>query len=532
MNKYIYVLLLSMLVATEADAQTANAAKGGNAEAKDSPRLVVNIAIDQLRADYLEAFMPLYGNSGFKKLLSQGLVFTNASYSFAPVDRASAIASIITGSVPFYNGIPSGEWLSRKTLRPMQCVDDQKAMLTPRSSAPTPINLVVSTVGDELKIATQKAGKVYSVAKDCDAAILSAGHVADCALWIDPQSGQWATSSYYNKAIPDWLNNYNKQSSPARKAKSASWKSRDELVQKFSYFINSKQQKPFVYGFSGATANADYATSALVNNDITDMAIQCVTAGQLGTDNMPDILNVQYYAGTFRHKSVTEVGTELNDTYARLDEAIGWLITSVEQKVGKDNVVFFVTSTGYFDEQPLDYTLHGVPSGTVYINRTASLLNMYLSAFYGQAHYVDGYRDNQIYLNHKTIEQKKLKMTDVLDRSREMLLMSDGISRVFTSHGLAVSSDASVILLHNGHNTSVCGDVIIETSPGWQLVNEDTHSQSRWTVQGQLFPIFVYGANVEHEVVKTPVTTDQIAPTISKSIRIRAPNACKNIPLQ
>lgn len=518
-----------MLSVAEAEAQAAMQ-KGGAKEMAEPPKLVVNIAIDQLRADYLEAFKPLYGSSGFRKLLDSGLVYCNANYPFAPVDRASAVASLVTGSVPYYNGIPSYEWLSRKTLRPMQCTDDQKAMLTPRSNAPTPINLIVSTVGDELKIASQNLSKVYSVGKDCDAVILSAGHTCDAALWIDTQSGQWVTSAYFNKTMPDWLAQYNKQSSVARKAKT-SWKAKNDAVQKFGYFFEQQARKPFAYSFSGATAYSDYSTSALVNADITDAALQCVTAGQLGADNYPDILNVHYYAGTFRGKDVSEVGTELQDTYSRLDDAIGWLITSVEQKVGKDNVLFVVTSTGYFDQQPLDYTLHGVPSGTVFINRTASLLNMYLSAFYGQAHYVEGYRDNQIYLNHKVIEQKKLKMLDVLDRSREMLLMSDGITAAYTSIGLATTSDPTQQRLRNGHNTAVSGDIIVETAPGWQLVNEDTHVKSRWSVQGQAFPVILYGAKIQHEVVNTPVTTDQIAPTISKSIRIRAPNACKNTPL-
>lgn len=532
MNRYLYIFLLSVLAVSEAEAQAMAAQQGASKEMSDPPRLVVNITIDQLRSDYLEAFMPLYGTTGFRKLLSSGLVFCNASYPFAPVDRASAIASVITGSVPCYNGIPSCEWLSRKTLRPVACTDDQKALLMPRGNAPTPLNLIVSTVGDEMKITTQKTAKVYSVAKDCDAAVLSAGHSGDCALWIDAQTGQWTTSAFFNKMVPEWVSGYNKSASPAKKSRQQTWKAKNDAVQKFGYFFTQKQQKPFSYSFSGTTAYADYLTSAMVNVDITDMALQCVSAGQLGMDNVTDLLNVQYYAGTFRHKDINEVGTELQDTYARLDDAIGWLVTSIEQKVGKDKVLFVVTSTGYFDEEPIDYTLHGVPSGTVFINRTASLLNMYLSAFYGQAHYVEGYQGNQIYLNHKLIEQKKLKMLDVLDRSREMLLMSDGITAAYTRFNLTTASDPSVRLLRNGYNSSVCGDIIVDVAPGWQLLNEDTHSNSRWSAQGMTFPIIVYGQHVAHDVVTTPVTTDQIAPTLSKSIRIRAPNACKNTPLR
>ena len=37
---------------------------------QQAPRLVVNITIDQLRTDYMEAFSPLYSLAGFKKLAS------------------------------------------------------------------------------------------------------------------------------------------------------------------------------------------------------------------------------------------------------------------------------------------------------------------------------------------------------------------------------------------------------------------------------------------------------------------------------
>lgn len=518
-----------MLAVAEAEAQNSQTAQN---KAPDAPRLVVSITIDQLRSDYLEAFMPLYGSNGFKKLLANGLVFSNASYPFLPVDRASAVASVATGSVPYFNGIPSVEWLSRKTLRPMQSISDLKSLLSPRGGAPTPVNLVTSTLGDELKIATQRMGKVYSIATECDAAVLSAGHAADAAIWIDQHNGQWVTSSYYSKEMPLWLAGYNKNSAVAKKVKSATWKVKNGNVQKMSFFpAVQAAQKAFAYSFTGTSTYADYLTSGLVNSDVTDMALQCVNAAQLGQDDIPDLLNVHYYAGTFQHKGINETGIELQDTYARLDEALGLLVTAVEQRVGKGRVLFMVTSTGYFDETPLDYTQYNVPSGTVYINRTASLLNMYLAAHYGQGQYVEGYRNNQIYINHKIIEQKKLKLTEVLDLSKEMLLLSDGIRCVYSSIGLSASSDKTLQLLHNGYNIDVCGDLIIDIAPGWKLLNEDSHQVTDWSVQGIAFPIIIYGCNIAPDKVTKPVTTDQIAPTLSKSIRIRAPNACKITPL-
>ena len=59
-NKYITATLLALLSA---------GAEGQAQDTGNAPRLVVNIAIDQLRTDYLESFEPLYSNDGFRTCL-------------------------------------------------------------------------------------------------------------------------------------------------------------------------------------------------------------------------------------------------------------------------------------------------------------------------------------------------------------------------------------------------------------------------------------------------------------------------------
>ena len=63
----------------------------------------------------------------------------------------------------------------------------------------------VSSICDELKVATEGQAKIFAIAPQKDAAILSAGHAADGAFWIDDFSGQWSTSEYYLKSLPSWI---------------------------------------------------------------------------------------------------------------------------------------------------------------------------------------------------------------------------------------------------------------------------------------------------------------------------------------
>jgi predicted AlkP superfamily pyrophosphatase or phosphodiesterase len=111
------------------------------------PRLVVNITIDQLRTDYMEAFSPLYGSGGFKKLFENSRVYTQAQYPSSRLDRASAVATVSTGATPYDNGIVGIQWLDRETLRPVMAVDDNDCEGVMTLDKYSPRRLAVSTIG-------------------------------------------------------------------------------------------------------------------------------------------------------------------------------------------------------------------------------------------------------------------------------------------------------------------------------------------------------------------------------------------------
>ena len=167
-----------------------------------------------------------------------------------------------------------------------------------------------------------------------------------------------------------------------------------------------------------------------------------------------------------------------------------------------------------------------IPTGIFYINRTANLLNIYLGAIFGQGRYVEGYFRNQIYLNHKLLEQRRISFYDVLGRCKEFLIESAGVRDVFTSERLTTSGNPGIERIRNGYNTNCCGDILIEVAPGWTIQNEDTQDTFQQRASLIPFPVIIYGANTPAQRVETPVTADRIAPTIAKAIRIRAPNAC------
>ena len=521
-NKYLYITLLATLgFRVEAFSQ----------ETHNAPRLVVSIAIDQLRSDYLEAFIPLYSTDGFRRLLSEGMVYQNASYPFAPIDRASAMASLSTGVTPYYNKIVGERWLNRETLRPTYCVDDSKYPGLQTNDASSPTQLSTSTLGDELTVATAGRALVYAIAPYRDAAVLSAGHAADGAFWIDDNTGYWCSSKYYFTTLPTWASAFNKLVAPSQKIQDTKWEPINDLVGNFSYFMQTGPQNPFKHTFTGDRKYREYKTCGLVNEDVTGMAQQCVASYGMGNDRVTDLLCLTYYAGNFDHRPVTECQIELQDTYVRLDREIGHLINLLEQRLGKENVLFVLTSTGYCDEESADYQKYRIPSGTFYLSRTANLMNMYFGAIWGQGKYVEAYFRNQIFLNHKLLETKKISIVEATSRAQEFLAMMSGVRNVYTSLQLMTDNNEHLRKIRNGFNAEHCGDVVIETAPGWRLLNEDTQENELSRASYIPFPIIIYGAGTKAERISAPVTIDRVAPTIARAIRIRAPNACSSAPL-
>ena len=228
---------------------------------------------------------------------------------------------------------------------------------------------------------------------------------------------------------------------------------------------------------------------------------------------------------------MSECQLELQDTYVRLDRELASLINDIERKVGAEHVLFVVTSTGYSDVESADYEKYRIPTGTFYMNRTANLLNMYFGAIWGQGRYIESCFRNQMFLNQKLLESKRISLIDACQRAQEFLTQLSGVRNVYSSFQLLTSTSEHIQKVRNGYNPERCGDLMVEVSPGWKLYNEDNQDTQLSRASFIQFPIIFYGAGTKAGRVTDRVTVDRIAPTIAKTIRIRAPNACSAEPL-
>ena len=490
------------------------------------PKLVVGLTIDQLRMDYIEAFSSMYGERGFKRLWREGRVYRNAEYDFADVDQASSVAAIYSGANPYVNGIVGDTWLDRSSLRVVNCVDDTDYMGVYTSESTSPNRLKVSNLSDELMIATQGGAEVYSIAPTREMAVLSAGHASKGAFWLNDETGKWSGTTYYG-TFPSWVSTYNDRQGLDFRINNLVWEP-FHPVTFYKYLTSDAKQEPFKHKFSSLRQQKyrKFKTSPYVNEEVNRLVNACLNGTTIGQDAVPDFLSLAYYAGNYEHKPAVERPLEMQDAYARLDANLAELLDMIDQKVGLGNTLFVITSTGYADPEPVDPPQYRIPNGEFHIKRCVALLNLYLAALYGEGLYADAYYEQEIYLNHKLIEQKQLNLPEILNRSSEFLVQFSGVKEVYSSQRLMLGAwTPEVEKIKNSYNPFCSGDLRVEVLPGWTLVRE--HSLDTKVVRDiyTSAPLFMMGWSIRPQIIHTPVKVGHIAPTLAHFMRIRAPNA-------
>lgn len=510
-----------------------------NLEAQQQvPKLVVCITVDQLRGDYIEYFYNTFGERGFKRLLNEGKVYSNIHFEFSNIDEASAFATLFTGSNPCFNGISSNYKYDFEKEREFSILYDPAYLGNYTRDNYSPKALFSSTIGDELKIASKGRSDVYAIAPNPEAAILSGGHAANGVFWIDDNNGKWATTTYY-KGVPWYVDRYNSgvESLSARLSKMVWTPSLStSQLNAFPYVLD---EIPFKYTFHEKELNCypKLKTTPFVNKEVNRLALQFLEYGGFGTRTCPDLLSVTYYAGNYRGNMNKEYSYEIQDTYYQLDKDIEQLLDAIDKKVGLSKTLVVFTGSGYYKSeeeytQELDSYIAG---GEFHPKRCVALLNMYLMALYGQqTSWVKGFYDNQIYLNRKAIEDAKLDLAEIQNKSAAFLKEFSGVQHVTTDHSLVFGDwNEGTAKFREGTHHLGRGDLIIELQPGWKINNDNPKEKVKLIRNNAVItPLIFLGSGIKPERIYREVKATEVAPTITHILRIRPPNASQSLPLQ
>ncbi|MGB9745599.1 MAG: alkaline phosphatase family protein [Bacteroidales bacterium] len=516
-------------------------AQNGRRIPPEKPKLVIGITVSQMRYDYISRYWNKFGEDGFKKLIGEGAFCRNVRYNYLFTQTAPGMATIATGALPAVHGIIADEWYDKVKKVAVKAASDEKAKAVGGSyefGFYSPHRMVSSTVSDELRFASPQS-RVVSIALDPEPAILAGGHSANAAYWFDPANGGWMSSSWYMDSLPQWVAAFNNKKI-ADVYLSEIWNPllpidqySESLPDKNEYEKGIQGQIIFPYDLNKLTQkkkekrNYDLLRYVPAGNMYTkDFAINVIMNDSLGLRNVTDMLFVTFTAtgnagALYGNKSV-----EIEDLFLRLDRDIAHFLNFVEETIGRENVLVFLTADRGIAYIPGYLEQSKVPSGVFNANQAMALLSSYLNILYGKADWISYYKNQQLYLNQQLIEDSKLSLEQFQTTSANFLVQFTGVANAVTASTLQQSNFTSGILwkIQNNYNQKRSGDVILHLEPGWIEKSENgTTANSSWAYDSHV-PLVWYGWKIRRQNINTMYDPTCIAPTISVLLDIMFPN--------
>jgi hypothetical protein len=483
--------------------------------ATPKPKLVLLIAIDQFRYDFLVRFRSEY-SGGLDRLLKRGAVFANANLEHYPTVTAIGHSTMLTGATPALSGIMGNDWYDRESGKSVISISDLSAQILGGAGGPgaSPRRLLVSTIGDELKAVSPQSRVVGLALKD-RSAILPAGHRADVALWFDSHTGDFVSSTYYVKELPSWVKQFNSR----------------RLGDKFAgaelAYIGSNPEKRLHMPAAGDPKLYEATFNSSFGNELLDSLVEeTLAAEQMGQRGVTDLLTVSFSSNDLVGHTFGPDSPEVHDISIRTDRVIGRLFAAVDKAIGMDNVLVALTSD--HGVQPLPETLisENMPGGRIRGETIFGPMAAALERAFGAGKWILSTAGTSVYLNDELIAGKNLSKPDV-ERVAAMAAASvPHVSRVYTRTQLAlgeVPDDRLAKRVVRSFNPRRSGDIEILLDPYWLRSASGTTHGTPYSYDAHI-PLIFMGPGVRPGRYLTEVALNDLAPTLATMLEIETPS--------
>lgn len=532
-----FILILALLISVQLKSQNAN----------EKPKLVVGIIVDQMKQEYLTRFYDGYGEGGFKRFMEEGFMARNGHYDYAYTVTGPGHASVYTGTTPAVHGIVNNNWYSRKLKRSVYCAEDTTVQAVGgsiRNGRISPMNLYSTTITDELKLYTQKKGKVIAMSIKDRGAALPGGHLSDGSYWYDSSTGNFMTSTYYMEDLPNWVKSFNSAKN-VDKYLNMTW---DTFLPIEKYTASGSDDSKYESGFKGKdTPTFPYDLKALRkdngnfslisstpfgNSLLTDLALVALDAENLGQDNTPDFLAVSYSSTDYVGHNFGPQSKEVQDTYVRLDRELARLFKALDQKVGKGNYTVFLSADHAVAENSLRMKEDGFKIDNLNSRAVRKVVTDALNAKYGEKDWIESFSNN-IHLNHDLIAAEGLDLYEIQTMVAQKMMEQEGVYIALTARDLVTNNYTKNIknLMQNAFHPKESGDVLVVMDPGWQTGgSKGTSHGNPWTYDTHV-PILFYGWGIKQGSSVREIHITDIAPSISMLLNMRLPNGTTGTPI-
>lgn len=510
------------------------------------PKLVVGIVVDQMRWDYLYRYYDRYQDTGFKKMLNEGFSCENTFIDYVPTVTGIGHSTIYTGSVPAIHGIAGNDFIINATGKTIYCTEDSTVATIGSSSKAgrmSPRNLLSSTIGDELRLATNFRSKVIGIALKDRGAILSAGHSASASYWFDSSSGNWISSTYYMKDLPAWVKKFNDQKLPEKYLKQ-NW---NTLYDISTYIQSTKDDTPYEGLYEGQVKptypimtskmfdkSYEVLRSTPYGNTFTlDMAKAAIENEDLGVGTVTDMLTVSLSSTDYIGHKVGVNAIEIEDTYLRLDKDLADFFKYLDSKVGKSNYTVFLTAD-HGAAHNIDFSVDNkLVSSKWSASKVQREMNKILEETFKVKDIVLSMMNSQVHFNYNLINSKQLNEEAIRKVCVSFLKTQEGISFVvdLDKVGDAAVPEEIKKRIINGHNAQRSGGIQFILNPAVFSAGSKGTSHGAWNPYDSHIPLIWMGWGIQQGSTNRQTHMTDIAATIAAILHIQMPNGSIGYPI-
>ena len=536
-------------------------------ELQQRPRLVVGIMVDQMRWDYLVRYNDRYGEGGFKRMMEEGYNCNRLLINYIPTVTAVGHTAVYTGTVPAFNGIIAnslyfdGQWATPVRDWNVQGVGTQRT-----EGKASPHRLLCTTMSDELRLATNFRSKVISVSIKDRASVLPGGHCANAAYWMDSESMDFISSTYYMKELPQWVKDFNAKklgqlyldkAKKEKKDKKLFW---NLLYDADTYVQSAGLDEPYYAPSTGSILK--YLPYG--NTYTADMAMAAIEHEHLGQNptGMTDFLAISFSCTDMIGHKVGPNAPWIEDTYLRLDQDLKRLFDKLDSTVGKGEWVAFLSADHAGSHNVQFRREHGIPAETWPYYQVIRELNETLTREFGletsdpsmqlsinKKKYeatllIHSLECQNVFFNDTVIakvckdgDPKALKER-LKARTIELLMQKENVAYAFDVKQMPPYIPEPVrTMAINGYNPKRSGDIVIVLEGNVTEDYDDGYksdyqgipigtNHSVWSPYDAHIPFIVMGKGVRHAWDNRTYHIVDIAPTICALLNIQQPSSC------
>jgi len=531
------------------------------AQTRPGIRLVLQVTVDGLRADLLNRYQAGFGKEGFRFLLRQGTVYTNAQYQHANTETIVGHATLATGTFPSLHGMIGNVWFDREAGELAYNIEDADAPLLPsreensegeqvdpaqklaRTKGRSPAVVLAPTFGDGLTAYYGGRSKVFGVSSKDRSAVAMAGQTGK-AFWFSTDNGDFITSSYYYDNYPDWARRWNEQRKPEKYA-GTEWALSSDTS---TYLLAGQDDRPYEmdlkgYGRTfphrfGETGNKLLFTQLLASpigdQLLLDFSKVLIINEQLGQDAIPDYLSISFSSTDVINHFFGPSSLENEEIIRQLDRTLADLIKFLDKTVGLKHTLIVFSSDHGMADMPEYMTDLGYAAGRLVPEEIVAAANQAGQPL-GIDEVVRFFYRPYIYLNDEKIAAAKLDHARVEQAIATALTDFDGIELAVSTKSLATQKGNPLLeqVRRNQHVTR-SGDIYIIQEPYWFLFDEGpipSMHGSPWRYDTHV-PIIFAGAGIDAQTVHRLVHPIDVAPTIAAFLGMTPPGSAQGSPLE